>query len=455
MHRYSQKSATLVETIDRGDSLLLVAPGGWHFGLLPYKGPIEIRSIMRTQDGVATLSSRSVPLPNHWGIAALAPSGQLVAIVTGPDCSLIDASGTRVGGCALSKNWGQCAAVSFSASGATLWLSFEGAGDNRVAAVDVATSTLLGMLSIPSESTTSHLHRVHPRDEVLLMESSATDTDLSLVRRDGNTIVLVAHKGYAAGVVALGMDATGASYRTERGVLTRALPGGFTMDKQTFSRPEWMDEDVEPQIAFTGIGSMLGNGALTLMTYDVDPNEPQEFWHRLYDEALDPVLEMEIELDADGERCRRQDGLAEDLVILTYENEYVVLDWGPWLRVPEPTATNVPLATDGVFVSDPTHHPEASSEDSAILRLWMIVYPSGEVRCTARPQDEELTRSDVEKKAEWRGPLRTGADGKLEIALRSAWGTRGLQGRNDADGLVLAQVGPPPLDVYRFEHRKD
>lgn len=454
MHRHPKKSAKLVETIDRGDSLLLVAPGGWHFGLLPYSGPIEIRSIARTPDGLAILSAQSVPLPNHWGIAALAPSGRLIAVITGRDCSLIDVSGTRVGGCALNQNWGQCASVSFSASGSTLWLSFEGSRDNRIVAVDVASSTPLGILYIAGEATTSHLHRVHPVDEVLLVEWSATDTDVAIVRRDGNAITLVAQKGYPAGLVVLGLDARGGWYRTEPGVLTRALPAGFTMDKQVWSRPEWLDEDVEPQIVFTGIGSMLRDGPLTLMTYDVDASEPQQYWHRLYDEALDPVLEMEIELDADGERCRRQDGLAEDLVILTYENEYVVLDWAPWLRVPTPT-TNVPFPRDGVFASDPTHHPDASSEGSAIRRLWMVIYASGEVRCTVQPEDQELTRSDVEKKAEWRGATTTHSDGNVTITLRSAWGTLAFQGRHDADGLVLAQVAPPPLDVYRFEHRKD
>lgn len=146
---------------------------------------------------------------------------------------------------------------------------------------------------------------------------------------------------------------------------------------------------------------------------------------------------------------------AEDVVILTYENEYVVLDWAPWLRVPEPSATNVPVPRDGVFVSDPTHHPGASSEDSAKLRLWMVIYGTGEVRCTARPEDDELSRSDVEKGAEWRAILTEHANGALEITLRSAWGPRAFQGRHDAEGLMLAQVAPAPVDVYRFEYRKD
>lgn len=455
MHRYSQKNASLIEKIDRGDTLLFVAPGAWHFGLLPYAGPLEIRSITRTPAGVV-LSSYSVPVPvPNWGMAALAPSGRLVAIVHGPRCSLIDASGANVGGFALNQNWGLCVSVSFSASGSTLWLSFEGSNDNRIVGVDVATSMQLGVLYVAGEATRQHLHRVHPREEVIIVEWSATDNDVAIARRDGNTITLLGQKGYPAGVVVLGMDALGGWYRTDRGVLTRALSGGFTKDKQVWSRPEWMDEDAEPEVVFTGVGGMLGDKPLTLMTYDVDASEPQEYWHRLYDDALDPVLEMEIELDAEGERCRRQDGLAEDLVILTYENEYVVLDWAPWLRVPEPTAPNVPVPRDGVFVSDATHHPESSSEDSAKLRLWMVIYGTGEVRCMARPEDDELSRSDVEKGAEWRGILTEHTNGALEITLRSAWGSRAFQGRNDAEGLLLAQVAPPPVDVYRFEHRKD
>lgn len=455
MHRYSQKSATLVETIDRGDTLLVVAPGGWHFGLLPYAGPMEIRSITRTS-GVVALSSQSVPVPvPNWGIAAVAPSGRLVAIVHTGDCSLIDASGAKVGGVALPQSWGLCVCVSFSASGATLWLSFEGTSDNRIVGVDVATSAPLGILYVASEATRSHLHRVHPREEAILMQWSATDNDVALARRDANTITLAGQKSYPAGMVVLGVDAAGGWYRTERGLLTRASGSGFARDKETLSRPEWMDEDLEPEVVFTGIGSMLGDGPLTLMTYDVEPSQPQEYWHRLYDIALDPVLEMDIELDADGERCRRQDGLAEDLVILTYENEYVVLDWAPWLRVPEPTATSVPIPRDSVFVSDLTHHPDAASEDSAKLRAWMVIYSSGEVRCTMRPEDEELVRADVETASEWRGILNEHPNGRVEIALRSAWGPRVFQGRNDADGLLLAQVVPPPLDVYRFEARKD
>jgi hypothetical protein len=455
MHRYSQKSAKLVETIDRGDSLLVVAPGGSHFGLLPYAGPIELRSITRTVAGEVVLSSRSVPVPvPNWGIAAIAPNGQLVAIVHSGHCSLVDGSGASVGGVALQQAWGLCVSVSFSASGSTLWLSFEGTGDNRIVGVDVATSTPLGVVHVASEATRSHLHRVHPRDEALLVQWSATDNDVALARRDGNTITLVGQKSYPAGIAVLGIDAAGGWYRTERGMLTRASSGGFTRDKQTLSRPEWMDEDVEPEVVFTGIGGMLNDGPLTLMTYDVEPSQPQEYWHRLYDIALDPVLEMDIELDADGERCRRQDGLAEDLVILTYENAYVVLDWAPWLRVPEPTAS-APIPRGGVFVSDPTHHPDATSEESARLRLWMVIYGTGEVRCTVQPADDELSRSEIEKRSEWRGMLTEHANGALAITVRSAWGLRVFQGKHDSEGLLLAQVAPPPLDVYRFEHRKD
>jgi len=456
VHRYSQKNARLVETIDRGDTSLVVAPGGRHFGLLPYSGPIEIRSIARTPAGAAVLSSQSVsvPLPN-WGIAALAPSGRTIAIVHGPQLSLIDVSGASAGGFALQQDWGLCVGASFSASGATLWLSFKATGHNRIVGIDVATSTPLGVLRVGSEATPSHLHRVHPRDEEVLVECSASDNEVALARRDGNTIALVGQESYPEGVVALGIDAKGGWYRTDRGGLTRASQGGFAMDRQTWSRPEWLDEDAEPEVVFTGIGGMLGDGPLTLMTYDVDPNLPQQYWHRLYDTALDAVLEMEIELDADGERCRRQDGLAEDLVILTYENEYVVLDWAAWLRVPEPTAPSVPIPRAGVFVSDASHHPEVASEDEAVLRLWMLIYGSGEVRCTERPVDDELSRSDVEKGSEWRGWLTEHPNGALEITLRSAWGPRSFQGRHDSEGLLLAQVAPSPLDVYRFEYRKE